>query len=397
MFGIHASVMKIIVEIRASYWFIPTTLVIAAIVLAALTRWIDATPGILPVTLPSALQNATPEGARGTLSVIAQSILGVAGVLFSVTMVAVSFASGQFGPRLIGNFMRDRGTQWSLGILISTFVYALLILRATDGGDVPFLPQLSMLTALGLTFLAVLTMIYFVHHIPETINVSNITADLGRRLHNAVKLEIDGQIAIAAGPKWAAVKPASAHVTLGQPGFIQQLDLDRLATLAEDHDWRLDIHVRPGDFVTTKTIIMDVYGHVSPDELTRLRQPFAIGPIRSEAQDIVVLVDQLVEMIARALSPGINDPFTAINCLNWLSVGLTEAATFNDGLRPVQRARLRYADIGFADLVDRALGQSWPYASTDDLAAAHWRHVLRDLADHTTGDNRAVLDTFLER
>ena len=186
MFGSRAYVLKIAQDVRSSYWFIPSTLVVAALLLSELTQWIDHNPDMLPVALPDDFLNTQVDGARQTLAVIAQSIIGVTGVMFSITMVAVSFASGNFGPRLIGNFMRDRGNQTSLGLLISSFVYTLMILRAvqSSGADglESFVPQYSMVAAILLTLMSVGTLIYFLHHIPETINVSNISAALGRRL-----------------------------------------------------------------------------------------------------------------------------------------------------------------------------------------------------------------------
>ncbi|MEY8839441.1 DUF2254 family protein, partial [Cribrihabitans sp. XS_ASV171] len=181
----RALALKTFYDIRASYWFVPTCLALLAVVLAQVTLWIDGHPDWVGTVLPESMIHTQIDGARTTLSVIAQSVIGVAGVMFSITMVAVSFASGNFGPRLIGNFMRDRGNQWSLGILISTFVYALIILRAVQskfGAEEAFVPQLSLVVAMGLAFLSVMVVIYFVHHVPETINVSNIAARLGREL-----------------------------------------------------------------------------------------------------------------------------------------------------------------------------------------------------------------------
>jgi uncharacterized membrane protein len=126
----RALVSKLIQDVRASYWFLPGSLVCLAALLAQGTLYLDQHPDFLPFDLPKGLRDTQVDGARSLMSIISQSVFGVAGVMFSMTIVAVSFASGNFGPRLIGNFMRDRGNQWSLGILVATFVYALLITRA---------------------------------------------------------------------------------------------------------------------------------------------------------------------------------------------------------------------------------------------------------------------------
>lgn len=135
----RALLLKLAQDMRASYWFIPANMVLFAIVLAYGSEWLDHNAEILPFQFPESLIDTQVEGARSTLSTIATSVIGVTGVMFSMTIVAVSFAAGNYGPRLIGNFMRNRGNQISLGILIATFVYALLILRAVQ--DPPKRPK----------------------------------------------------------------------------------------------------------------------------------------------------------------------------------------------------------------------------------------------------------------
>ena len=194
---LRALATKHVQDVRASYWFLPSVLVVGSIGLATLSQFIDRNTDMLPFDLPDALRAKKATGARASLSMIAQSMIGVAGMMFSMTIVAVTFASGNYGPRLIGNLMRDRGNQWSLGILIATFVYAALILNAvqddTGGSTDLFVPYYSMAITQGLTLVSVLTMIYFVHHVPETINVSNITAKLGHKLNEEVRAAIDKQ------------------------------------------------------------------------------------------------------------------------------------------------------------------------------------------------------------
>ena len=199
MYASRAFLRKLVGDVRASYWFWPSLMVLGAMALSFAAQWLDRNAEIVPQgivdVLPATLLDTQVDGARNTLSVIAQSILGVAGVMFSMTLVAVSFAAGNYGPRLIGNFMRNRGNQISLGILIATFVYCLLILRAVqnsgEGEIVSFVPQYSILIAMALALVSVLTVIYYIHHVPETINVSNITSGLGHRLSRRIRALID--------------------------------------------------------------------------------------------------------------------------------------------------------------------------------------------------------------
>lgn len=373
--GSHAWLAKLFGDLRASYWFLPGICLVAAHLLAALTLRADRNAPDLLSALPSAFSDTQVEGARGLLTLMASSVIGVAGVTFSMTMVAVSFASGNFGPRLIGNFMRDRGTQWSLGILIGTFAFCLQILRAVQaGGDQVFVPNLSLNVALWLTLLSIGVVIYFVHHVPEMINVSNIAAALGRRLERCIREEIE-----AGRPDGAAYKPTGApdaRPCLGWSGYVQTLDGDRLRDLAERNGWNLLLRAQPGDFVTADMPVVEVFtsrdGKIpDEDDDDALRACFAIGDERTEDQNPSFLVDQLVEMTARAMSSGVNDPFTACDCLNRLHAALDVALNHGDGIRQEERGPMGEERLTFCGLLERSFGESLPYIIDDRMAREH--------------------------
>lgn len=385
----RALIAKYLQDLRASYWFVPTNFAVFAVILAQVMLYLDHSYDILP----ESWRTTQVEGARSTLALISQSMIGVAGVMFSMTIVAVSFASGNFGPRLIGNFMRDRGNQLSLGILIATFVYTLLILRAVqsqfgpDGDGAAFVPHLSMGVALGLTAIAVMSMIYFVHHIPEIINVSNITADLGQRLQEALRSHIAGQ-----GDKTTdntdafPQRDADRHVWLDQSGYVQTWNRQRLAELAEEHALFLSVEKVAGDFVSPSSPILRIWSktEVSDQLLEVLKDCFALGTVPTEAQNPLFIVDQLVEMVARAMSPGVNDPFTAINCINWIYVGLTTAANHEGGLKPRAQGRLKYQTLTLEALLERSIGSLGFYVRDDPMVAAHLNETLNRLKKETS-------------
>ncbi|WP_339768898.1 DUF2254 domain-containing protein [uncultured Pseudosulfitobacter sp.] len=403
MFGSRAYILKFVQDVRSSYWFIPSTLVVVALLLSELTQWIDHNPDILPIALPDYFLNTQVDGARQTLAVIAQSIIGVTGVMFSITMVAVSFASGNFGPRLIGNFMRDRGNQISLGLLISSFVYTLMILRAvqSSGADglESFVPQYSMVAAILLTLMSVGTLIYFLHHIPETINVSNISAALGRRLASAIERIIETHADREPEPATTPAKDAVVtELRLGRAGYIQQLDLDSLAETAEEHDWVLAVHVEIGSFVSAYETVLTVHSASAPtpEICNKVCSNFAVGEEQTEAQDVTFMIDQLVEMAARALSPGVNDPFTALNCLNWMRNGIDTALQYKGGLHPVQRARIQYRSLTLEHLLNISFRASAPYCMADKMARDHWMFCMRSLLDAASGDHRKTVAKLLK-
>lgn len=189
-----AKLIKVFLDLRASYWLIPACMVVVAIGLSALMPWLDANYEADWIRSFEWLTAARTDGARSVLTVIAGSTIGVAGVTFSITIVAVSFASANFGPRLIANFMRDRGNQITLGTFIGTYVYCLLVLRTVRNASEPdiensfqaFVPHFSVLVALLLALSSVAVLIYFIHHVPETLNVENLVAKVGRQLRRGI-------------------------------------------------------------------------------------------------------------------------------------------------------------------------------------------------------------------
>lgn len=403
----RAVVKNLFLQTRSSYWFVPTVLVLCAVVASQVALWVDLNRDSLFYIWPESWETTEVDGARATASVIAQSVLGVAGVMFSVTIVAVSFASGNFGPRLIGNFMKDRGTQWSLGILIGTFVFALMVLRAIhsgDGADDPafesFVPHLSLGLAMLLMGVSIITVIYYVHHIPETINVSNISAGLGKRLRTAIEAAIDAQ----PDPDEAddVARPNGdprVSLPLDRSGYIQNFDREQLSQLAEDHDLHVHILHGVGSFVSPSAPVIEVWsGGELPDGIeTELCGCFVVGSTPTEDQNLLFIVQQLVEMTARALSPGVNDPYTAINCLNWLYAAQSAASLHEGGFRKGPDTRVWADDMTFDKIFARGFVQSYDYIKTDALTAAHLRMMLDRLVDEIDNpDDITTVRAFLK-
>ena len=369
----RAFVQKILSDLRASYWFVPSCLVIAAMILAEASLALDRSGVDVTSWLPESLTDTQLDGARSTLAVAAQSVIGVTGVMFSVTMVAVSFASGNFGPRLIGNFMRDRGNQWSLGILISTFVYSLIVLQslhapATEDADA-FVPEISVLLAMAFTFVSVFVMIYFVHHVPETINVANIASGLGHRFRDA--------LVESARPAESASPPRLEYpLALESPGYIQRLEIDRLDAVAEEHGLTIAVEALPGTFVDARQCVVRTSRPVEDDIKTELRAAFALGSSKTEDQSPLFIADEQVEMIARALSPGVNDPFTAINCLNWLAAAIVEGAAEGGRFGLQGTGRVHMPGIDLPEILAATFGAAWQYVEPDGLARTRWTALL---------------------
>ena len=424
---------RILDGLRASYWFVPSCMVLLAVALAILMPWLDSRHAV-DLSGPLAWIGQTQtDGARTVLGAIAGSIIGVAGTTFSITMVAVSFASSNFGPRLVSNFMRDRGNQVTLGTFIATFVYCLLVLRrvhgaAGEGGEASydaFVPHLSVILALVLALASVGVLIYFIHHVPETIDVDRLVASIGRDLRRAVAAPFPtpeqlrpgsaddaGDDAANGAPGGSSPLPAASpdpapsweertegrtrtRVTLGATGYLQTLELEHLVGLAVEHDLRVRVRRRPGHFVIDSDAVLDLASDGAPDDslVDELRGCFAVGRRRTAQQNEVFLVEQLVEVIGRALSPGVNDPFTAIACFDWLKSALVElVARGARSEETLPRDPVELDRIDFERFVEVIFDQTRQYVCTDRNVALHALEILVEVAAVATrAEHRAAL------
>ncbi len=274
-----------------------------------------------------------PEGARSVLSTIAGSTITVAGVVFSITIVTLSLASSQFGPRLLRNFMNDRATQFVLGVFVSTFLYTLLILRTIRGTDAnSFVPFLSVTSGILFAVASVGFLIFFIHHVPNSIQAENLVGRVAEELQARVdrlypdelgegprekKSDVEARL-----PRGFAEEAEPIHSK--KSGFIQAIDEERLLQLAQREGLIIQLCRRPGDFIAEEAALAVAW---PADKLTKkvtdeCYDAFFFGWHRTPNQDIEYAIDQLVEVAVRALSPGINDPFTAMSCIEWLGVAL---------------------------------------------------------------------------
>jgi len=409
---LSAKLLQLYRHLLTSYWLIPAAFLLASMCLAMITVSIDQnfeTGSSLGIF---GLRPIEVDTARVLLSMIAGSIIGVAGVVFSITMVAVSFASGTFGPRLIGNLMRDRGSQVSLGFFIGTFIYSLIILRFVRGNDhqvsesmpgLAFTPHLSIGTSIGLAVCCMGVLIYFIHHVPETINIERIIANLGRALKAGIesrfpKKSDTGVVLRTETERWIekADQDEAQQLVLDTNGYIQALDVGTLVKLAEQHDIHVEIIRRPGAFVTSGRPVLSVWSEKPLDEKVTdgFKACFATGISPTVNQNIEFIADQLVEIIARALSPGVNDPFTAITCVNWLQVGILHFAAYenlDDSFN--QSDRVYSKPFLFKDFVTAIFTKAIPYIQTDQNVKKHTHDVLRSIADTLpVGGNRDVIE-----
>lgn len=382
--------------VRTSFWFIPGFMVFSAIwisfVIVAVDRMIESGQH----SVLGLLYTGGPEGARAILSTIAGSMITVAGVAFSITIVALTLASSQFGPRLLRNFMRDTGNKIVLGTFIATFIYCLLVLRSVYSieGHI-FVPAISVTFAIALAVVNVGVLVYFIHHISTSIHadrvIEGVYEDLSEHIsrifpeeseHEHVKSENDRN-----GPR--PIEDTYDHVfeiAAAESGYVQAIDSDSLLKTAGEHEFRVHLLFRPGEFTVAGCTLAEVESAEPFDEdlSEQIVNSFIVGPYRTPGQDIEFAILQLVEVALRALSPGINDPFTAITCIDQLCSVLCSLA---DRAFPAHhhydaegRLRVINKPLTFEGLVDAAFDQIRQYGSTSVSVIIRLLESLRSIA-----------------
>ncbi len=398
-FAGRARLLGFVDRIRESYWFLPGSMSLTAVFLAIGAGPLDrAVDPLLPDWLGLG-RSIDPDSARAILTVAAGSTVGVAGVAFSILVAAMAFASGQFGPRVVGNLMRDRVNQTVLGVFLATFLFCLLSLRLVG---LERTPTLTIVVSVLLAVASVGALIHFFHHAPETIRLSSIVATSGRALISLIErrfplpeeTDIDtdpeaGAGADAGRPRetdgWEGHDGDPVPLVPARDGYLRIIDFDGLMSLAARHDIVIRIDRMPGDFIAAGRPLawLSPRSRVRDECIRAALGKFDIGEGRSPAQDANMLAQQLCDIAARALSTGINDPRTAMSCLDWIGAALSRAARGRQRpstLRDVDgRARIALRPHTVAQLAAFTLGTLRPYFERDPNAALHMMATIGTL------------------
>ncbi|MBE0596944.1 MAG: DUF2254 domain-containing protein [Desulfuromonadales bacterium] len=324
-------------KLRTSYWFVPSLMMAGALLLALGINALDE------VWTPDWLWESDwahknePEGARELLSTAAGGMITVTGVVFSITIVALSLASQQFGPRLLYNFMRDRGNQFAFGTFLATYLYCLLILRTIRQGSDSYVPHLSILVGFLLVILSLGVLIYFIHHVAESIQAMTVIAtvhgDLQRKIEKIFPVPCEESLPWSREASERLMpedfEGRALAIKAGKSGYLQAVNGEGLMQVARKYDLLIRYENRPGHYLikdSTIARVLPLGGKESQKWQKSVKEAFIIGKQRTQEQDVEFLIHELVEIAVRALSPGINDPHTAINCIDRLGSTLAELA-----------------------------------------------------------------------
>ena len=393
--------------LRTTLWLVPVLCVAAAIVLFAATYILDQAAYRGALSFPAWIRTGSADGGRAVLIGIAAAVITVVGVVFSITILALTLASQQFGPRMLRTFIRDLGTQLTLGIFVASFVYAVLALGSiTDSGPHgPFVPHLSVTISEALMFVDIAVLIYFIHHIAVTIQLPEVIARIAGDLSRAIDEAFPDSIA-GGNPGWneATQGPSAAElvalldeeglvVPAIRSGYLQFVGYGQLLAIAESTDAVIRLAHRPGHFVVAGRPLASVWPAARANEVAdALAQAHITGPQRTLAQDPVFPIDQLAEIAIRALSPAVNDTFTALTCIDWLSDGVCNISgrVLVEGVYRDRQGSIRLIELdpSYARMVERSFDKIRQAARGMPAVLIRLMDALAHITEYTPGPDR---------
>ncbi|MBD64864.1 MAG: hypothetical protein CME62_06635 [Halobacteriovoraceae bacterium] len=324
---------KAVAKISTNYWAIPACFVFGAIVLNLIAYYLDI---YLNDTLKdiSFLAIKDAESARTILSTIATTMMTVAGVSFSMTLLAVVHASSQIGPRILSGFLDDTGNQVTLGVLVACFTFGLLTLISVQAPSSSFydnpeiaIPKLRILLSLAGALAGVFSFIYFIHHVPLMIRTTYAVNRVGNKTIEETQEFFTKHISDKHPVAVSLEKKDYIHCHELKPkrnGYLQLINFESLIKTSEKHQFQLRFKFSLGEFLTTEDVFVEIFSpqKLSEETLGEIENDIIYGGERSMQQDFQFGFYLLLEIGARALSPGINDPFTFNECVDQLYAGL---------------------------------------------------------------------------
>lgn len=321
-------------SLRTGFWFVPTLMAVGAFGLAFFALNLDAA-----LSEEKArqfwLHSGGPEDARTLLSTVFSSMVTMATLVISITMVVLTLAASQLGPRLVRNFMGDLRTQLVFGIFLMTIIYCLLVLRTLNSElDISAVPHVAVTLGTALALINLFALLFFIHILARSIisdtAIRRVDTDLRNAISRLLPVANDGQ-PLVERPTADEVLPAdfeerAASLWLSGEGYVQAIEYERLVEIAGRHKAVVRLNFRAGHFVMRASHKADIYpgSLLGPDLAAEIEGAILVGVERTPVQDLEFSIRHLVEIAVRALSSGINDPFTAIAAIDRLGAALGE-------------------------------------------------------------------------
>ncbi len=405
--------------IRSTFWLIPALCVVASIGLAAgliaLDRVVRDPSGVL------FLFPGPPEGALSFLSSIVAAMISFTGLVFSITFVVLQLSSGQFSPRVLRHFLRDRTVRWSLGIFIATFVYAMVVQRAVLGtaDHDPFVPRIAMAMSFVFVLGSVGLFIAYLSRVSNMIRLATIVAEIGAQGRETLKRRFECRSPMAGSEPSASSSamtlPMREMIFSPRPGVIVSINEEALVRVAAEKSCLLTLNARVGDFVPFGGPLCAVRephrgvppaldDHDADADLEGLRTAvqthISLDNERTSEQDLAFSLRELVDIAERALSPAVNDPTTACQCIDEvhdifrrLAVRAPAASEWEDEAGVL---RLMIPQYEFSDYLNFVVGEIWLYGARSAQVPARLATMLADLATVAMPSYHADLHRWLQ-
>jgi uncharacterized membrane protein len=393
------------------FWLVPGSIAVLLALLAVLFLEIDEALDIEPGRL---VFGGDADAARNVLSTIAGSLITVAGLTFSLTIVVLTLISSQYTPRAIRSFLADRLNQVVAGAFVGIFAYCLIVLGAVRSTETPspFVPVLSVTAAIVLALIALALLVVFVHHMGEHVQASNIVARLGSRTLEALDRlypepfapveDVEPGTVVA---RWRD-QGEPTIVVARSVGYVQYVDIERLVECIDVRPVAVHVSVAPGTFVTPETPIVELWprGSAADDAAACVRARFTIAAERDVRQDAAYGLRQLADVALKALSPGVNDPTTAVLAIGHSCAVLERLAgrRFPPAVRSSDEdgIALVVARHEFGDYLETAIGEIAHYAADNPRVVTALLHGLERITDAArraaARDRVAVVETLAE-
>jgi uncharacterized membrane protein len=391
----NPSLRHMVYELKCGYLLLPGFITVGLSIVAiclpeleiydpAVSQWAEHASWITP---------SDPGMAQLLLAATAGSCITVVSVVYSILLIALTFASIQFSPRILMSFLKDRVSQTTLGMFIGTFAYCLLLLpRIHDGhaGRDTLVPALSLMGALLLATICLFYLIFFIHHIAISIQANYVVDRIARETEDVMRKLFGGPLKGFPRVEEPLMEPSDgAGVASIQTGYIQFIDETRLLTVATKAKIDIYYYRGIGQFIAAGVPLLIITPFIAAD--AELRKAclacFHIGPLRSMEDDVEFGILQMVDIALKAISPAVNDPSTAISCIDHLSVILLLAATLEPPSARVLDehgvVRLARRQPSFPRLLQVAYNQIGPYGKNDMAVSLRLMRALHDISGLT--------------
>jgi uncharacterized membrane protein len=309
-------------NLRGGFLLRPLIIALTLGCAGALLSWLEETYPGLGDFVPKALfpSHSDPQVAQVILAGIASSIMTVVSIVFAILLMTLTLASMQFSPRIIVSFAKDRVTQWTLGVFLGTFSYCMAALPTARSLPHPFVPVFTVFGAMLLALTCVAWLLYFIHHISQAISgshiVDRIASETEAMIDDVMPQPRGSQIAIES--ELAELSTWDTPLLSEESGYIRFIDTVRLVTLAKLNHVKIRAVRRVGQFVPAGTPLLMAYkgNRLSIESRSDIFAAFGLGPSRTLQQDVEFGVLQIVDIALKAISPAVNDPTTAVTCVD---------------------------------------------------------------------------------